>query len=177
MTSSTQYLQPHEGVQGRDLNEGHLLTLDDASVDRRLELISLTRERYDDILHARIADRDAAFERMYNPRVGDLVMELTTSFRTDRDWQVQASGILLVHERREWACTDEEWARNVEQERVDHEESGIDFDAEQFARDRFADRASYIQYGAASRDICRWANCKFIAVPDDLVRRFTSRAD
>jgi hypothetical protein len=177
MVDEKRYLQPHEGVRGTDLGEGHLLALDEISIGRRLELISLARERYDDILHARIANRDAAFDRMYNPCVGDMVMELTTSFRRGREGQVEASGILLIPERREWSCTDEEWAKNVAEEKASHEEAGRDFDAERFARDRFADTASYIQYGPASRDICRWSNCKLIAIPEDLVRRFTPQAD
>lgn len=162
------YPQPHEGVTATDLGPGHLLALDEASVDRRLKVLDLAQQRWDDILHGRIPDRDAAFDRMYNPRVGDLVTELTTSFRADRDSRIQASGILLVHERREWASTDEQWAQTVAEEKANHEEEGLVFDVEQFARDRFADTASYIQYGSAAADICRWSNCKFIAVPADL---------
>jgi hypothetical protein len=170
MTSRNEtWLQPHEGVRGRDLGEGHLLALDDDSVTHRLEVLARTWRRWDDILHARISDRDALFERMYNPRVGDLVVEQTTSFRRDPASQVQASGLLLVHERKEWASTDEEWARTVAEEKANHEASGLPFDAEQFARERFADTASYIQYGASAVDICRWSNCKFIAIPADLV--------
>lgn len=165
----SQYPQPHEGVQGTELGEGHLLALDDASIERRLKVVARAMERYDDVLHARISNRNDVFDRMYNPRVGDTVMELTTSFRLDPKAQTQAFGILLVHERREWACTDEDWARNVAKEKANHEEDGLEFDAEQFAKDRFADTASYIQYGSGAQDICRWSNCKFLAVPADLV--------
>lgn len=163
------YPQPHEGTHGADLGTGHLLALDDDSIARRLEILARTWERWDDILHGRIDGRDALFERMYNPRVGDLVVEQTTSFRRDPASQVQASGLLLVHERKEWASTDEEWARTVAEEKMYHEQSGLPFDAEQFARDRFADTASYIQYGASADDVIRWSNCKFIAVPADLI--------
>lgn len=163
------YLQPHEGVQGMELGEGHLLALDEASIRRRIEVINRVKERWDDILYGQVADRDAAFKRMYNPRVGDMVMELTTSFRSDRESQVQGFGILLVYKRREWACTDEEWALHVAREKEEHEKLGLSFDAGAYGRNRFPDTVSYLQYGPDPGDICRWSNCTFIAVTADVL--------
>ena len=165
--------QPHEGIQGSGLPEGHLLALTEESIARRLEMLTCMWQRWDDILHGRIADRDALFERMYNPQVGDLVVEQTSSFRRNRDSQIQASGILLVHERKEWASSDEDWALTVSREEASHRSSGLPFDVEEFARERFADKFTYIQYGADPGNICRWSNCKFIAVPQDIAERFT----
>lgn len=170
MTDGAQYPQPHEGVKGADLKEGHLLALDGASIERRLELRNRMREYLGDVLHGAVADRNVAFDRMYNPVVGDMVMELTTSFRADLETKTQGFGILLVHERKEWACTDEEWTETVAQEEAEHKEAGLGFNAEQFARNRFADTASYIQYGPAAGDVCRWRNCKLLAVPADFLR-------
>lgn len=171
----TRYPQPHEGVQGSALGEEHLLALTEESIARRLEMTARMWQRWDDILHGRIADRDALFERMYNPQVGDLVVEQTSSFRRNRDSQIQASGILLVHERREWASSDEDWALTVSREEESHRGSGLSFDVEQFASERFTDKFTYIQYGADPGDICRWSNCKFIAVPEDIAERFRRR--
>jgi hypothetical protein len=172
MTTEEQYPQPHEGVRGLDLAPGHPLSLDEASVDRRLEMLERVRQRWNDILHDRIPDRDHLFDVMYDPHPGDMVLELTTSFRTDRDSRVLASGILLVHERKEWASTDEEWAQTVAQEKASHEEDGYSFDEEQFAKDRFATSASYVQYGPSPTYVCRWSNCKFIVIPMDLAEPF-----
>lgn len=173
----SQYPQPHEGVQGTELDEGHLLALDDASIERRRTVIGRMKERWDDVvkIHNPPPGAAAAFDQMYNPQAGDMVMELTTSFRRDLTAHIQGFGILLVHERQEWACTDEEWARNVAKEKANHEASGLDFDAEQFAKDRFTDTASYIQYGPGADDICRWSNCQFLAVPADLALEDSTR--
>ncbi|MFE0472721.1 hypothetical protein ACFW2V_14000 [Streptomyces sp. NPDC058947] len=169
-----QHPQPHEGVEGGALPEGHLLALTEEAIARRLEMISQTWRRWGDILHARIDGRDALFERMYSPRVGDLVIEQTTSFRRDPISRVQACGLLLIHERKEWASTDIEWAQVVAEEKESHETSDLPFDAERFAqRERVAENATYIQYGASAVDICRWSNCKFIAIPEDIAEQFT----
>lgn len=167
MPDGAQHLQPHEDVEGKDLGEGHLLARDDTSIARRLDLLKRARERLDGLAYWRAADR-LALDRMRNPQAGDLVVELTTRFQGDPDTYVLASGLLLVHEREEWACTDADWARTVAEERANHEEAGLTFDAAEFARGRFTDRATYIQYGVSATDICRWSNCRFVAVPEDL---------
>lgn len=156
--------QPHEGVRGVGLGEASPFDLNsETALEQRLKLRDQVTQRWTDILHNRIPDREAAFDRMYNPRVGDTVMEHTTSFRADVQTKVQSIGILLVHEREEWACTDKEWAEIVAREAAE----GVTLTEE----DRLVDRASYIQYGPSPNDICRWRNCQFLAVPEDIIER------
>lgn len=169
MASSMQHLQPHSGIQGKSLGEGHLLSLDDESVARRMEVLHRTWQRWRDILHGRLPDRDALFNCMYDPQIGDLVVEITTGSRRSGEDLVQASGILLVSGRKEWASSDEQWAQAVAEEKAAHEKAGIPFDADRFAGERFTDTAHYIQYGPDPQDVCRWVNCKFIAIPEDLL--------
>lgn len=77
-------------------------------------------------------------------------IETTTAWRPDSEYR--GLGILLAC-RREWCSTDEEWAAYRAEEPYEDE--------------RLADRYWYVQYGPGDRDIARWENCEFIAIPDD----------
>jgi hypothetical protein len=102
------------------------------------------------------------YKRVYNPQVGDLVVEQSTagrSFYKGPDEGVawcKGFGVLIEH-REEWWLTDEEWAHAQLEDEYEH---------------RRTDYAWYVQFGPDPTDICRWVNCEFWAVPIDPWERF-----
>jgi len=152
--TDTRYPQPREGITGTERTEDDLLALDDKAVARRLMMMGTAKALYDAVLVGNPAPKVAEMlARMRDPQPGDLVMEVSSSYRRDVDAKVKGFGVLVEH-REEWASTDAEWAAEIASDAL------IDPD-----RDRFHDHAWYVQYGPAAEDVCRWTNCEFIAIP------------
>jgi hypothetical protein len=170
---ATGYLQPREGIRGTDRDDD-LLSLEEAAVPRRMLMAGMAKCLRDAVLVGNQAPRVARmWQRMKNPEPGDLVIETSTFYRRDEDDRVKAMGVLVAH-RVEWWQTDEEWAAEIEQERVAYEEflrgsysQPGDGPFDPSTCERGTDHAWYVQYGPKAADICRWVNCDFIMIPAD----------
>lgn len=152
--SEQQLKQPHEDVRGVDRTGNDFLSLDESGVYHRDVLMALARHFYAAI---RVGDPAPVVQRMYvdvvNPKVGDLVVENAKGFYAkDLDTRIKALGF-LVERRREWWQTDEEYQKALDAGEMDPDD------------ERPTDEAWYVQYGPNPGDICRWANCNFIAIP------------
>jgi hypothetical protein len=92
------------------------------------------------------------YDRMRHPQVDDLVVESTRGHydaHAERgDWY-RGIGILIAVQR-EWLSTDDEWAADPDSA---------------FDDNRASDEWTYVQYGPAPEDVCRWGNCEFMMVP------------
>ena len=157
--------QPWEDIDGSDRTDSDLLSLEEEAMPRRLLMVQMA----DALVSATLVGHPAPivremYERMSAPRPGDLVVE--QSARRDPDRCYRGFGILLAC-REEWATKDEEWERYLQAER-EASPDGTVFDDE-----RIKERAWYIQYGPSHRDICRWENATFVAVPVELARDAT----
>lgn len=146
--------QPHEDVRGADRAGNDFLSLDERALFHRDLVIALTRHLYTAV---RVGARAPIVQRMYlrirEPQIGDLVLETGKGmYSKDADTRTKALGF-LVERRREWWDTDEEFAELLAAKEYDS------------ADERPTDEAWYVQYGPEPGDICRWANCDFIAVP------------
>lgn len=151
---STTYLQPHEGIRGTRRDDG-LLSLGEDAQAVRLWLLGMAAHLCQAVQVGQPAPIVAAmYERIQEPRLGDLVAEMSAIYdRRDPERQVKGLGVLIAH-REEWATTDEEWERY----RSEYpEDVSVD--------ERWSDHAWYIQYGPGPDDICRWTNCSFRVLP------------
>src|ERR1700733_9432221 len=172
-TVSDTWPQPHEGITGTDRSDD-LLSLEDEAVPRRLAFNGLADLLYRACLVGHPAPVVARmWERIKQPQPGDLVIERSSRYRRDVDTQIKRLGVLLEH-RTEWWQSDEEWAADVEQQRVHHEEflrsdyaQPGDADEPFKPDERMTDHVWYVQYGPKAGDICRWGNCEFYLVPTD----------
>lgn len=143
--------QPWEGINGTLREADDLLSLEDKAMPRRRRMVTMALLLHKATLVGNPAPAvQRMHERMYRPEPGDLVVETTTAWRPGNE--VRGFGILLGH-RREWCSTDEEWAVSLAEEPGDDE--------------RMADHYWYVQYGPGERDIARWEDCAFVAMPDD----------
>jgi hypothetical protein len=162
--------QPYEGITGTDRCDDGLLGLSDTALTVRARFISLTRMLRSAVLvgdPAPVAQR--IWQRMGEPRPGDLVVETSTIARNAGDFY-KGFGFLIGH-RTEWWHTDEQWQARLIQAQADHEV----FLASVYARpgdppeppeaERPTDDAWYVQYGPSATDVCRWVNCDFITIP------------
>jgi hypothetical protein len=145
--------QPHEGVTGVDRDDW-LLSLDERAVAHRECLIVMARH-----LHAATLVGQPApvvrrmCDRLRQPQPGDLVVTVEVMHgRPDPDSRLKGLGVFLAA-RREWACTDEQWAAEL----ADYPGAGED--------GRATDDVFYIQYGPAARDVCRWHNSAAVVLP------------
>lgn len=144
--------QPREGVSGLD-QDSDLLSLDHDAMEHRLALMIMANHLKSAVLVGNAAPiAQEIWERIRNPRIGDLVVEMTALSPRHPENRVHGLGI-LVERRTEWWETDEEW----EQLKA---EDGFMTD-----EDRRTDEAWYVQYGPRAKDICRWTNCMFTAIP------------
>lgn len=95
-------------------------------------------------------------DRLRKPQPGDLVVEDSQGHYLARkqvgDWY-RALGVLLL-QRREWVSTDGDWRAEMAAEGYGEDE-------------RVSEDVTYIQYGPAPEDVCRWHNCEFRMVPID----------
>jgi hypothetical protein len=128
--------KPHEGISGAPWTRDHLLNIDETGLKWRVGAMERLYQLWGDSLHPiEGAAGLQLFNRMDSPVVGDVVMEVTSFFRLQRDAEYRRQGFgVLLGMREEW-----------DQGR--------------------AEKAWYIQYGPEAEDVCRWVNCKFIAVP------------
>ena len=144
--------QPWEGVTGTARDCDDLLSLEEEAMPRRRRMVMMALL----LRKATLVGNPAPivrkmFERMDAPQPGDLVIETTSARRPDSEHR--GFGILLAH-RREWCLNDSEWADYL----ATNPEGGSE---------RVADESWYVQYGPGERDIVRWGNCEFMAIPDD----------
>jgi len=143
--------QPWEGINGTARDSDDLLSLEEEAMPRRRRMVMMALLlRKATLVGNQAPVVRSMYERMSDPQPGDLVVETTTSWRPDGGYR--GFGILLGH-RREWCTKDEAWAAYLAENPDDDE--------------RLADHYWYIQYGPGERDISRWEDCRFIAVPDD----------
>jgi glycine cleavage system aminomethyltransferase T len=155
--------QPHESVQGIDRTRDDLLSLEGPALRRRVVMMDLAHALWKAALNgAHTESGRALYERMTNPRMGDLVVETTGMRhpgRADRDGSKSAlhSFGIMLGERTEWACTDERWREYVEEAHEQGEELPDS--------SRVSTEAVYVQYGPKADDICRWVNASIIALP------------
>lgn len=159
--------QPHEGVTGIKRTRDDLLALDEAAMQRRVVILQIATELWRAALNgAHTESGRELYERMANPRMGDLVVE-TVGMRTPlgRDSDGDARAVtcfgILLGQRTEWSCTDEKWR-----------EYQAEAEAEGYTladADRITDEGTYVQYGPEPQDICRWANCSLIALPTGML--------
>lgn len=155
MTEQTTKLPaPREGVVGVDRDDW-LLDLDMRAMPHRDALAAMAGHLQTASLVGNPApNTKAVWDRISNPQVGDLVVESTYWWPgRNEEHRAQCLGILLA-KRAEWACSDEEWAR------WESEDPGAYGGERPIERDVW-----YIQYGSGAKDICRWVNCTFIALP------------
>lgn len=139
--------QPWEGIDGTSRTTS-LLSLEDDATEHREALMRMAQHLRLSCVVGNPAPRvSQLWERVSHPQPGDLVVEVSRAvWRLDH----QGLGILLAH-RDEWTERDEEWAGS---------------DAASFGEDnRVHQDYWYIQYGNDHRDIARWENCEFMAVP------------
>lgn len=176
MTTTTDtpenWKQPYEGVTGT-AREDDLLSLEEPAVAVRKLFAGLAGVLMKTTLvgqPAPIVTR--IYERMKAPQPGDIVLETSTMYRQAEDWY-KGFGVLLEH-RREWWETDADWEKHCAEERAAHEDflkgpyaHPGDADEPWEPGERMKDHAWYIQYGSGERDICRWVNCEFLAIPTD----------
>ncbi len=149
-------LQPLEGIDGTDRSDTDLLSLEDEAMPRRELMVKMA----DALVKATLVGNPAPtvlqmYMRMKHPQPGDLVVEQTA--RRDPERAYHGFGILLAH-RVEWASTDEDWEVYLSREREASSDGWID-------DERLKTDAWYIQYGPHHRDICRWEDADFIAIP------------
>jgi hypothetical protein len=144
--------QPREDVAGADRDDD-LLSFVEKAIAHREALIGMARLLYD---ATRVGDpapvTAAVHHRVTNPRPGDLVVEVSVLYGRTPESRIKGLGI-LVEKRKEWYETDEEYAEALAEGAMTADEP------------RFTDTAWYVQYGPSAGDICRWTECKFIALP------------
>lgn len=143
------YAQPYDGVIGTLRDCDDLLSLDDPALARRRIITTIGYHLWSSNLHT----MSKLYPRMSDPRVGDLVMEVTSLGRQDSTGR--GFGILLAH-REEWAQTDEQYVEYLVE------------NPEMRGEPRWHGDAWYVQYGPQPDDICRWENCRFIALPTEI---------
>lgn len=149
----------HEGVAGTQRDD-YLLQLDDKATTHREAIRAAGFHAYRALISPRSAFAQEMADRIRNPRIGDLVVEWTTVFRSDPDTRLKSLGF-LVAKREEWSTTEAAWTAA---------KAGGDGTTD---ADRYTETVWYVQYGPSPRDICRWVNCEFLAVITD-VREFTT---
>lgn len=166
--------EPREGITGTARTVDDLLSLEDAALPRRRMMIAIARHLREATMvgqPAPVVQRMS--ERMRSPQPGDLVVETSRTLWGGRGLEIEGFGILLAH-REEWWETDADWGAAVERERAGHEEFlrgpySIPGDADEpwEPGERSTDHAWYVQYGPGEKDVCRWVNCEFMAIPVD----------
>lgn len=143
--------QPWEGITATARNSDDLLSLEDKAMPQRRRMVMMALLiRKATLVGNQAPVVKAMYERMNDPQPGDLVIETSSARRPGSEYR--GFGFLLAR-RREWCSNDEEWAIYRAEQPDDDE--------------RLADHYWYVQYGPGERDIARWEDCEFIAIPDD----------
>lgn len=167
MLEESSWPQPHENVSGINRTRDDLLSLEVPALRRRVVMMTIANSLWKATLGAANSEYGRSdYERMGEPRMGDLVVE-TMSMRNptvmdaDSDQRsIHGFGILLG-EREEWTCSHEEWRRYVEEAAADGDTLTLE--------DRATVKALYVQYGPKADDVVRWTNCSFIALPTGML--------
>lgn len=152
--------QPHEDIRGVR-HDNDLISIDESAIAHRTALIRMARHLQTVCMVGQPAPVVARmWERISNPRPGDLVVESTAIYgeRPERrDQRVKGLGYLLER-RREWWHTDDEWAQLIAE------------DPHAYGEDdpRPTDDVWYVQYAPNPEAVCRWTNCSFIMLPVDI---------
>lgn len=155
--------QPREGVRGVRRTQDDLLSLEPTALMRRSMMLRIACGLWMCTLDASMASergRDRC-KRMNDPRLGDLVAEVTSMRHPDStdgggDLRLVHGFGIMLGRREEWICSDEDWARELEAG-VYGKEVGWD--------GRATADAVYVQYGPEADDIVRWVNADIIALP------------
>jgi len=129
---------PKHGIHGTARTEPWL-TLDDDQSPRRA--------MFEQFEHQRSAV--GLTERMWTPKVGDLVVELSYLMR-DHDHHCLG---YLIKQCDEWLHSEEAWEHGGRQEWGDDPRPYED--------------VWYVQYGPSPEDVVRWTNCSFYAIAVD----------
>lgn len=146
------YPDHHEGIRGTDRTDW-LLSLDENALAHRDAIAALAYHLEGATIVGNPAPSVANMnQRMRRPQVGDFVYERSMFRRDDVDTLLKRFGILLAV-RTEWFTTNAVW------------EAEKTADPGLSDEDRNTDTAWYVQYGNSAGDVCRWANCRFTAVP------------
>lgn len=103
---------------------------------------------YDNALAGNAPNQRRAMERLSSPWFGDLVVEITTFFRTDRP-KLDAVG----------------WLLRKTQEKIDFGDPGFVWDEAAEGRPHPTEEVVYIET-LDGREF-RWTNAKFIAIPGE----------
>lgn len=141
--------EPYQDITGTDRDD-LLLSLDEAALPHRDALLAMVKLLDRTTLVGSPAPLvEAIRRRIDNPRVGDLVAEWSGVYSENVEHRIHSLGILLAH-RREWTTTAEEWR---------------DEQVEDPLAERYTDEVWYVQYGPKAGDVCRWENCRFVALP------------
>lgn len=166
--------QPHEDIQGQDLRHlGHLLCLGDEAQAHRSLIVSTTHL----VLNACLAidptpNQQQIDHRLRNPRVGDLVFEESSFWRSYRkgdplEGSTWCKGFgFLIEDRVEWWNTDADWEQELAEGEYGPAETV-----------RPTDHAWYVQFGPEPDDVCRWVNCSIVAIPIDPHEHLTPGPD
>jgi hypothetical protein len=143
------YAQPHEGITGTERSGDPLLTEDGSLV--AIELMGM--------LHKAVLVGNPApivaqmYDRIASPAAGDAVVVFDAIYSRNDDHKYKGVGYLIA-QRAEWAQTDAKWAE------ARSEDGSLTDDDRWIERD-----AWYIQYGPDAVDVCRWSNCRVLAIP------------
>lgn len=151
--------QPYEGITPFPA-DGFPLELDDSMLPLRLLVRNLARE-----LRAAAACHPGSRHQgvasvMNNPKRGDLVVEISTSYRTTLDATLGGFGVLLER-RHEWQTTDKDFALECARQDAAYGPRT----PQEHAEDRFTETAWYVQYGPGPEHVFRWVDAECVAVP------------
>jgi hypothetical protein len=146
------YAQPHEGITGTERAGDPLLTEDGSMV--ATELMGML---YSAVLVGNPAPKvQEMYDRINKPSPGDAVVVFDAIYSRNADNKHKGTGY-LIGVRAEWGNTDAEWERDRAE------------DDSLTGADRWVEReAWYVQYGPEPADVCRWSNCRVLAIPRDL---------
>jgi hypothetical protein len=131
------------------------LALTDEAIETRLWLRAFSESLYHVALTAARPTAAPAVNtfwgRMSDPHPGDLVLEVSTPGIVPERLDGLTKGLgFLVDVREEYVHTHDEWAECADQYR---------------GQERPTERIWYVQYGPSADDVCRWENCRFVALP------------
>jgi len=144
------YFQPHEGMKGIDR------TGDPFLAEEVVERMIAMADALDRLSLGPTPTAQHYRQRAQVLKVGDLVWVFDTISMKNPETRYKGLGYFL-DARKEWFETDEAWEASKAEEAAAGYEMGEE--------NRATDFAYYIQYGPNPEDVCRWTNCRVIALP------------
>lgn len=167
MTEENSLPEPHENVRGVDRTRDDLLSLDVPALKRRVIMLHLANQLWNTTMGATGTPRgQAAYERMTEPKVGDLVVEsVAMCFPSVDDPErgprsTHGFGILLGV-RAEWTSSNEEWQKRLAKSQG--------WKRPLRPEDRPMVTAQYVQYGPKATDVVRWVDATLFALPSGML--------